>query len=304
MKTISPPYTVIKASAVLGEGPAWCARSQSLLWIDGHQPQYFRWRWGQDQVEVWPLQRPPAALVAIHDGRWLMAFRARLAILSSPGADIQALDHLDLPIGEGRFNDAKADRRGRLWIGTIDRALTRRVGHLWRLDDSGLQAMASGFALSNGLAWSPDGRTLYFSESFDKLVHRYTFDEDTGSLGHAGVLVNLKGEAGKPDGLTVDQEGGVWCVMFGGGCIHRYLPDGTLDQVVHLPVSNPTSCIFGGPNYRTLFVTTASYGLAEAARAAEPFAGSVLAIPMDVAGLAEPALSLDWLAQPQGVSHV
>jgi sugar lactone lactonase YvrE len=157
------------------------------------------------------------------------------------------------------------------------------------MDASRIRTMAGGFALSNGMAWSPDGRTLYFSESFDRQVHRFDFDPATGSVAHAGTLASFGGPP-KPDGLTVDAEGGIWCAVFGGGCVNRYLPDGTLDRSLKLPVTNPTSCMFGGPDLKTLFVTTASYGLDDAAKAAEPLAGSVFAFSMDVTGMPEPVL--------------
>lgn len=285
-----PKHFIIKANAVLGEGPLWCAASQSLLWIDGNRPQYFRWRWGTDQAESWSLERPPAALAQLPDGGLLMAFRARMGVLAFPGAPITEIDMLGLALGDERFNDAKVDAQGRLWIGTIDRALTRPIGHLWRMDASGIRAMEGGFALSNGMAWSPDGRTLYFSESFDRLVHRFDFDPGTGGIAHAGILASFHG-APKPDGLTVDAEGGIWCAVFGEGRINRYLPDGTQDRTLKVPVTNPTSCMFGGPDMKTLFVTTASYGLDDAAKAAEPLAGSVFAFSMDVAGLPAPVLN-------------
>jgi len=240
-----------------------------------------------------------------------MAFRARMGLLAFPGAAITEIDMPGLALGDERFNDAKVDAQGRLWIGTIDRALHRPIGHFRRMDASGIHAMAGGFALSNGMAWSPDGCTLYFSESFDRLVHRFDFDPATGGIAHAGILTSFHG-APKPDGLTVDAEGGIWCAVFGGGCINRYLPDGTLDRSLKVPVTNPTSCMFGGPDMKTLFVTTASYGLDDAAKAAQPLAGSVFAFSMDVAGLPEPVLDQRCVLLrnapapevPRGLCHV
>lgn len=308
----APDYTVIKAAAMLGEGPLWCVRTQSLLWIDGHQPQYFRWRWGAADTEAWPLERPPAALAQLADGRLLIAFRERMGVMDAPGAVIQEIDMPGLTLADERFNDAKVDRQGRLWIGTIDRTLSRPIGHLWRMDADGIRAMGSGFALSNGMAWSPDQRWLYFSESFERLVHRYRFDAENGNIVHAGTLASFQGGQPKPDGLTVDSEGGVWCAVFGGGCVNRYRPDGTLERSIRLPVTNPTSCMFGGPDLKTLFVTTAIFGLSDEARAAEPLAGSVLAFSMEVAGLPESILSPSCillrdsasLLVPKGLCHV
>ena len=286
-------HTIIRADTELGEGPLWCERTQSLLWIDGSRPQILRWRWGAEAVEAWPQQRPPAALALADDGRLVVAFRERFGIAAHPGAPVHDLEVPGLDLGDERFNDAKVDRAGRLWIGTIDRALKRRIGSLRCFDNAGIRVMDRGFALSNGMGWSPDGNTMYFSESFDRQVHRYRSDLRTGGIERDGVLASYLGGEPKPDGLTVDEAGGIWCVVFGAGRIDRIWPDGTLDRSISLPVSQPTSCVFGGPDLRTLFVTTATFRLAPEELARQPFAGSLIAIPMDVAGLPANRLAPD-----------
>jgi L-arabinonolactonase len=285
--------TVIAADTTLGEGPLWCTRTQSLLWIDGSNPQLLRWRWGADRAEAWVQPRPPAALAHLADGRLLVAFRARFGITEAPDQTVQDIAVGDLDLGDERFNDAKVDRQGRLWIGTIDRALTRRIGRLRRFDAQGMAVMADGFGLSNGMGWSPDDRDFYFSESLDRQVHRFRFDPATGAIHPNGLLASFQGGEPKPDGLTVDSEGGIWCVVFGAGVVNRYAPDGRLDRSIPLPVSRPTSCMFGGPDLKTLFITTAVFGLTPEERAREVHAGSLLALRMDIAGLPEPTLSSD-----------
>lgn len=284
-------FTVIKADNLLGEGPLWSHTCQELLWIDGSNPHIWRWRWGADSPEAWPLPRPPAAMALLEDGRLLIAFRARMALAEAFGGPLQDVAMPGLELGEERFNDGKVDNQGRLWIGTIDRALTRPVGKIYRIDHRGIVAMDKGFTLSNGMAWSPDGATMYFSESFDRHVHCYRFDAGAGTIEPAGSLASFAGAAPKPDGLTVDAEGGIWCAVFGGSRVIRYLPDGTVDRVIQLPVTQPTSCMFGGPDLRTLFVTTATYQLTPQQLEEQPLAGSVLAFKLDVAGLPEPFLN-------------
>lgn len=286
-------HTILRADAVLGEGPLWCERTQSLLWIDGSLPRIFRWRWGATQVEAWPQPRPPAALALDERGRLFVAFRARFGVAQQPGAGMHDLDVPGLELGDERFNDAKVDAAGRLWIGTIDRHLTRRIGNLRRIGADGVRVMDGGFAQSNGMGWSPDGACMYFAESLDKQVHRYRFDAAAGRIARDGLLARYDEGDPKPDGLTVDAEGCVWCAVFGAGRIDRLRPDGRLDRSIALPVSRPTSCIFGGPDMRTLFVTTATHGLADDERAGEPHAGSVFAIPVDVAGLPAHRLCAD-----------
>lgn len=316
---LHPSPTIIKADTLLGEGPLWCPRTQSLLWIDGSRPHLWRWRWGSDNAESWPLARPPAGLALFADGRVLIAFRARFGVVAFPGAPVEDIELSTLALGDERFNDTKVDRLGRLWIGTIDRALSSPIGRLYRIDESSITPMDEGFCLSNGIGWSPDNRTLYFSESYERLIHRYDFEAETGAITRAGTFVDLTDGPGKPDGLTVDTEGGVWCVIFGRSCVNRYLPDGRLDRSIELPVSHPTSCMLGGPDMRTLFVTTATYGLNEQELRDQPLAGSVFAFDVDVPGLAEPTLSVNCildraqsngskapspkLANPLGASH-
>ncbi|MGE4241193.1 SMP-30/gluconolactonase/LRE family protein [Ramlibacter sp.] len=296
---------IVEADNLLGEGPQWNAARQELVWIDGSKPHLWRWRAGAARAEPWPLQRPPAAVLPLDDGRLVIAFRAGIAIAESFGAAIRPLELPGLDLGDERFNDAKVDARGRLWIGTLDRRLTRPIGRLYRIDDASVAAMDSGFALSNGIAWSPDASTMYFSESMDRVVHRYAFDVESGGIRRLDPLMRVEGPPAKTDGLTVDAEGGIWCAIFGGRRIERRRPDGALDRTIELPVTNPTSCTFGGADLRTLFVTTARYGLAPDALSREPHAGCLLALDAGVQGIAEPQLASTnlLLAQPAARIH-
>lgn len=293
----------IEAGNLLGEGPQWNAAQQELVWIDGARPHLWRWHWGSAHAQPWPLERPPAAVLPLDDGRLVIAFRARFGIAERFGGPIRALALPGLELGEERFNDAKVDRSGRLWIGTLDRRLTRPLGRLYCIDDHDITAMDAGFALSNGIAWSPDGERMYFSESFERVVHRYAMHHRTGPLQRLAPLFRVPGPPAKPDGLTVDAEGGIWCPIFGGARLERRLPDGTLERVIELPVANPTSCTFGGPDLRTLFVTTATYAVAADDLPRQPLAGHVLALAPGVQGLAEPQLAPSNLLLAQAASR-
>jgi len=288
---MTQPYRMLQCDATLGEGPLWCSRSQTLYWIDGFDPHLWYWRWDSEKPRSRRLARPPAALAQLPDGRLLLAFRERFAVLGEAEDTPGEIELPGLALGDERFNDAKVDRRGRFWIGTIDRALTRPIGRLYRIDDGGIQAMDEGFALSNGMGWSPDNARMYFAESLDRQIYTYDFDATAGTLQDRRVLASYRGGAPKPDGLTVDAEGGIWCAIFGSSCVVRYLPDGTLDRTIRLPVSCPTSCMLGGPDLRTLFVTSARYSLSEDELRQQPFAGSVFAFQVDVPGIPEPMLA-------------
>ncbi|MGE4337422.1 MAG: SMP-30/gluconolactonase/LRE family protein [Pigmentiphaga sp.] len=292
-----PSFEVIRAATVLGEGPLWCDRRRALLWIDGSRPQLLCWRYGAAAADVWPLERPPAALAHCHDGRLLIIFRSRFGVVDEPGAPVHELAIGDLLLGDERFNDAGVDPAGRLWVGTIDRALQRPLGALRRIDAAGMKVMARGFVLSNGVGWSPDGRMMYFAETFGRRIHRFRFTSVTGCIEPTSLLASIDSPS-KPDGLAVDAEGGIWCAIFGAGRVHRYLPDGRLERSLRLPASQLTSCAFGGPDLRTLYVTSATYGLSPEQAKREPLAGCLFAVSMPVAGrLPTPLASENVLAR-------
>jgi sugar lactone lactonase YvrE len=287
----SSPHIAAASANLLGEGPLWCAREQALWWIDARGPSLWRWDSESGGVQSWRLPKLPATLALLEDGDLLIVFRSRFAVLLRSDEALRWLDTPRIPSADERFNDGKVDRRGRFWVGTIDRALSRPLGGLYCFDASGVRAVDAGFALSNGIGWSPDDRTLYFAETRERRVYRYDFDPHTGTASNRRIFVELPEGGGVPDGLTVDADGGVWCALFGRSCINRYWSDGTLDRSIPLPVSRPTSCAFGGRDMRTLFITTARFGLDGEQLAAEPHAGAVLAVDVPETGLVEPRIN-------------
>lgn len=185
-----------------------------------------------------------------------------------------------------RMNDAKCDVAGRLWGGTM--TVERRPGAcaLYRLDPEGTVSRAlGGVTLSNGLGWSPNGRTMYYIDTPLRRVDAFDFDVDTAAITRRRHLVQMEAGVGNPDGMTVDAEGCLWVAMAHGSAIRRYTPAGRLDKVVTLPVRKVTSCSFGGPGLDQLFVTTACVGLSEQELVAEPLAGAVLCCEVGARGL-------------------
>jgi sugar lactone lactonase YvrE len=148
--------------------------------------------------------------------------------------------------------------------------------------------MADGIDIPNGLAWSPDDHTMYFADTFDRTIFAYSFDIDSGTIHDRQVFAELPDGGGVPDGSTVDADGFLWNAVYGGGRLNRYAPDGRLDRTVELPMTQPTSCTFGGPRLDTLYVTSASQRLSAAQLAHQPFAGATIAIDVGVKGLPEP----------------
>jgi sugar lactone lactonase YvrE len=185
-----------------------------------------------------------------------------------------------------RFNDGKVDPAGRFWAGTMADDEARPVGHLYRLDaDRNVTAMLEELTISNGLAWSPDGRTMYFIDSATKRVDCMAFDQERGEIGDRRTFVDLSGGAALPDGMTIDSEGAIWVALWGGWGVHRYLPDGTLDRVIDVPVGQVTSCTFGGDRLDELYITSARDGLSQDELDEQPLAGGLFRCEPGVAGL-------------------
>jgi sugar lactone lactonase YvrE len=183
-----------------------------------------------------------------------------------------------------RLNDCRCDPAGRLWAGTMSRERRPGTAALYRLGPGGLERAIGGTTISNGLGWSPDGRSMYFIDSPTQRIDVLDYDVATGRAADRRPLVTIPEEDGLPDGLTVDAEGGIWVALFGGGAVRRYAPDGGLDAHVALPASHPTCPAFGGDDLRTLFVTTSRHRLTPAERAAQPLAGAVLGLRPGPAG--------------------
>jgi sugar lactone lactonase YvrE len=274
---------VVAAGAVLGEGPSWDVRSGRLLWIDVVAKQIFLTDVHTGASEVVPVPLPIGAVVpraaggfiaALEDGFWVVGMgpahpMARIAE-ARPGL---------------RFNDGKCDPAGRFWAGTMADDQSPAAGALYRLGPDGRATLVlDGVTLSNGLAWSADGLTMYYIDSPTQRIDAFSFGPSTGEIRDRRAVVHIPPEVGVPDGMTIDADGGLWVALWGGGAVHRYV-DGRLDRVISLPVSQPTSCAFGGDNFEELFVTSASDGLSSEQRGAQPLAGAVFRVRPGVRGL-------------------
>ena len=274
---------VVAAGAVLGEGPSWDARSGRLLWIDVVAKQIFLTDVRTGASEVVPVPLPIGAVVpraaggflaALEDGFWVVGDGPQHRVTTVP----EARPGL-------RFNDGKCDPEGRFWAGTMADDQSPAAGALYRLGPDGQATLVlDGVTLSNGLAWSADGLTMYFIDSPTQRIDAFSFTPSTGEIRDRRPLVQIPREVGIPDGMTIDTQGGLWVALWDGGAVHRYL-DGRLDRVINLPVSQPTSCAFGGDNFEELFVTSACDGLSSEQRAAQPLAGAVFRIRPGVRGL-------------------
>jgi sugar lactone lactonase YvrE len=274
-----------RAADQLGEGPVWLPGSARLLRVDIHAPAIV-----VRDVAAGSEQRRPTSE---HVGFALPA--AGGGLVAGVGRELVRLADLDAaPVviaavepdrTHNRFNDAAVDAHGRLWAGTMSTTRSAGTAALYRLVGGGTPEIAlAGATISNGLDWNLDATRLYYIDSLTQRVDAIDFDLDRGRLGKRRPFAMIDPADGLPDGLCVDAEGGVWIALFGGGAIRRYRPDGTLEAHVPLPVTNPTSLAFGGPELRDLYVTSARHRLTPAQLAAEPLAGSLLRLQPGVRG--------------------
>jgi len=292
MKLRSKVVEISTQKCVLGENPLWCAAESALYWIDVIGLAVLRWDMASQVTRRFTLPKPPASIFINETGSLLVAMRGSLAFMDTTSGDLSALPLVLPPSTNERFNDGRCDHRGHIWISTMDRALKSNIGSLVRVDSRLNTAVSPTHAiLGNGVCFSPENDSLYFSDTFERTLYRYELSAgDTTSgdrLGKRHVFARLDGDAGRPDGCTVDGEGCLWSARVGGGRIDRYSPDGRLVDVLELPVSHPTHCTFGGPDLKTLFVTSSRYPPDKPAFANEAAAGALLAYQVDAQGLPE-----------------
>lgn len=269
----------------LGEGPLWDVRTQTLYWVDLLVGHIYRHTLPTSKTEHWALGVMTGCLALCESGGLVIATRDGFALWDDQTTTLEYIGDPEEDQPGSRFNDGKTDRRGRFWAGTT---APGAVSSLYRLDpDRKIERMERGLSISNGIGWSPDSRVMYLTDSPTQTIFAYDFDEDSGTIHRRRAFVDTSGKPGVPDGLTVDSEGYIWSAQWGGSRIYRYTPDGRPDREVVMPVEYPTSCMFGGPNLTTLYITSARRPLSEERRLANPLTGAVFQIELSVKGLPE-----------------
>jgi sugar lactone lactonase YvrE len=274
-------------AAVLGEGPYWRPEDDALLWVDVARGHLHMTSVQLGETITIELDTVSAAFPAVGGGIITAGGHRLMLRATRPGEGWAGRIIAEAPARDGvRFNDASVDPAGRVWVGSMDIKEKEPLGTLYRLDSGGtLTPVVKGATVSNGIGWSPDGTRMYYNDSPLRRIDMFDYDQATGEAYQGRMFADLSGADGFPDGLTVDADGYVWVAMFAGGALRRFTPAGHQDAVIPLPVSQPTSCAFGGPGMADLFVTTAYRDLSEAQRAAEPLAGRLLRLRPGPVGL-------------------
>lgn len=279
--------------SALGESPMWHAESSALWWCDIPGRRLNRWTMADGAHRAWDLDSEASCCAPMLGGALLLAMRDGLWRFDPDSGRRERLAAPPYDTARQRFNDGKADPQGRFWVSTLDEPREPRAA-LYRFAGGRLDRLADGITVGNGLGWSPDGRTMLWSDTTSHRIFAFDFDPADGSLSRRRefasfpvktAATDLAAYGGRPDGAAVDSEGAVWVAMFEGQRLLRLAPDGRVLAEVPLPVRCPTMPCFGGPDLRTLFVTTAREKRPEAELVAQPWAGCVLRARVAVPGL-------------------
>ena len=274
---------------ILGESPVWDVRRSVLWWVDSRGPALFNLDPSTSRTARVDLPDLVGS-IGLRESTGLIAAMRRGFHFLEPESGVLVPIHDPEPDQlENRFNDGRCDRQGRFWAGTMNDARREPTGSLYRLDADLRSTWIRGDVIvPNSLAWSLDSRTMYFADTHRHRIFAYDFDPELGQPTGERVFADLSLEARRPDGSAIDAEGCLWNAEYAGGRVVRYSPAGKVDRVIPMPVSNPTSCAFGGAGLDVLFVTSARQRLTPGQLAKEPLAGSVFAISVGMKGVAEP----------------
>ncbi|MBC7380277.1 MAG: SMP-30/gluconolactonase/LRE family protein [Burkholderiaceae bacterium] len=280
---------VAETRSMLGEGPIWSPRDNALVWVDIFTPSIHWYEPLADVDKELKLGSMVSIAIPKSTGGLLVATPTGLMTLDITSKKLSMFCHPESERPGNRYNDGKCDRMGRLWIGTLDMATAANRGSLFKVNADGTsEKMDSGFTVANGLGWSPDNQTMYFTDSARKIIYAYDFDLRAGAISNRRPFVTFAPDDGMPDGLTVDEEGDVWVAVWDAWRVSRYSADGAETMRIRMPVPRPTSCCFGGADLETLYVTSGSVRLDQAALDAAPQSGNLFAIRIpNVRGLPE-----------------
>lgn len=286
----------------VGESPVWHAGEQALYWTDIPGRTLWCWHASSGQIHAWTLPEM-AGCIAMTGKGWAMAMETGIFCTPHPkaGVDLGPVERLASVAHarpDMRFNDGRCDRQGRFWAGTmvLDTSLGLPLGKLYRLDvdaahkgvhKAHVEAVIDDLIVPNGLAFSPDGKTMYLSDSHAsrQTIWAFDYDVDSGTPYNRRVFIDMNAHPGRPDGAAVDVDGCYWTCGNDAGLVHRFTPDGRLDRSIAVPSSKPAMCAFGGPGLDTLFVTSIRIG-------GDPLSGATFAVRPGVTGLPEPVLYL------------
>ncbi|WP_165856293.1 SMP-30/gluconolactonase/LRE family protein [Marinobacter sp. JSM 1782161] len=275
----------------LGEGPHWDAEHGELLWVDIVGRKAFAHVPASGETRHWSFDDTVSAIAPRGNGHYVVAAGRGVYDLDPQDGRLTVIAEPAEEPAENRTNESRVDPRGRFWMASMQQNIgpngehipvRQSSGLLWCIDtDGSVRQVASGIGISNSLVWSPDETRMYFADTLKGVIWQYDWDADTGAASNRRVFADTEGY-GNPDGSAMDEEGCLWSARWGAGCLIRYRPDGEIDRIVEVPARCPSSCVFGGPDRKTLYVTTAYAELDPSERG--PCDGALLVAETDVVG--------------------
>jgi sugar lactone lactonase YvrE len=292
---------ILDAQAGLGESPVWSAAEQALYWVDIIAPCLHRLDPATGTRHSWPMPSTIGCAALADDGGLLVALRGGVHHFNPRTQHLRFIADPEGPTPGNRYNDGKIAPCGRFFLGTMDEAtLSRPTGALYRLDADGRATrVLDGLIVSNGLAWSADGRTMFHSDSKAQKLMRHDYDPATGTISNPR-LIATPGEAdGRPDGGATDQAGLYWSAGISAGVLNAYTAEGARVQHIKLPCAAPTMPCFGGPDLKTLYITSARHHVAPSRLEATPLSGGIFALRLDAPGVPIPAFPMANLHTPE-----
>jgi sugar lactone lactonase YvrE len=288
----SPFRCVLDAKASLGECPVWSVAEQALYWVDINAPSLNRFDPATGRNTVMPMPESIGCFALRGDGGFVVALRGGIWLAHPDGALARRVAEAPYDPAHHRFNDGRCDPQGRFLAGTMNEHRDASTAELFRLDPDFTQTrILGGLTISNGLAFSPDGRTMYHADTPTQVIRAYDYDAPTGTPANGRVFARFTAADDRPDGGAVDREGCYWAALYRAGKVVRFAPDGQLLAAIPVPAMCPTMCAFGGDELRTLFVTSARQMRDAEELARLPYSGGVFAMAVDVQGLPEPAFA-------------
>ncbi len=278
----------MQAANELGEGIVWSQFYSEVFWTDIIGKTFWRFDPATQLGRPYKLDERLANFAMLPDNTMIAGFASGLAHYNLQTSERTPIAMIEADLPTTRLNDAKLDRQGRLVFGTMDESAggPEPIGQVWSYDGQAVpRVLFGGVRISNSIAFSPDGRLMYFADTPNRRIDVFDYDPITGTPFNRRVFADCNEAAGYPDGSTIDSEGCLWNAEWGGSRVVRYTPEGEVDQIIDVPAPFVTCCSFGGRDLKTLYITTARVGMGQSDLQAAPLSGSLFAVELDVAGL-------------------
>ena len=278
---------LIDSHSLVGEGPIWDADSNVLWWVDIMASRLYAYDPESGENHEWNVGQHVGTVVQRASGGLMLALRDGFAAFDPANGELQMLSDPEAHLPGNRFNDGKCDPAGRFWAGTMAYEDQSDQGSVYRMDtDGSVHKMIGEIGISNGLIWSLDAKTMYYTDSLDFAIRAYDYDVDTGGIRNERVIIDIPEGMGFADGFTIDEDGMLWVAHYGAGRVRRWDPNtAAVLAEIELPAASVTACAFGGPNLDRLYITSASFRLREDQLAQQPHAGGLFWADVGVRGL-------------------